>query len=174
MGHRKFTTIQKSCGWTYAYRKIMERFGADQTDQVFDKAQELYRSFALRYSNETGIRGGHIKGAVAIASLYIPLSELIGKEQAVDWITGKMFSEKAGFQRKWHCNTNREKRFDLLTCPYVQVFKELGCIEVCPAVCVQDDLSFSGMKNGVIFERKGTLGRGDDCCDFCFKIEVNK
>lgn len=26
------------------------------------------------------------------------------------------------------------------------------------------------MKNGVIFERKGTLGRGDECCDFCFRI----
>ena len=147
---------------------------------------------------EKGIRKGHIMGAVTIASIYIPLSDIVGKREAVNmiaeamkpasvakhdkieklpapiymkvagFITSKMFSEKAGFRRRWHCDTKYEKRYELLTCPYVETFKELGCPEVCPAVCIQDDLSFGNMKNGVIFERKGTLGRGDECCDFKF------
>lgn len=200
MKHRRFTTIQKSCGWELGYKKATEMFGRDRADELFDKAAELNKSFQSRYSREKGIRKGHMMGAAAISALYIPLSELATKDDAVNFITkimkpasivkhnkieklpapvymkvagfitGKMFSEKAGFKRNWHCNTNYEKRYDLLTCPYVQVFSELGCPEVCPAVCIQDDISFGNMKNGVIFERKGTLGRGDGCCDFCFRI----
>lgn len=41
------------------------------------------------------------------------------------------------------------KAFDLLTCLYVETLSELGCPEVCPAVCIQDDISFGNMKNGL-------------------------
>lgn len=197
---RKLTMVQKSCGWSQAYIMIAEMYGSDQADKMLSIASKSYDDYQERYKQETGIRRGHIMGAAAIAALYIPLSELIGKEEAVSFmaeamkpvsiakhkkierfpaplfmimagvITERVFGEKAGFKRKWHCNTNREKKYDLLTCPYVETFNELGCPEVCPAVCIQDDISFGSMKNGVAFERKGTLGRGDECCDFCFRI----
>lgn len=200
MRQRRFTTIEKSCGWKAIYGIVLERFGRNQAEELFDEASELHQNFQFRYSNEKGIRKGHVMGAVAISAIYVPLADLVGQQEAVNliaeamkpasiakhdkiekfpapiymrvagFITSKMFSEKAGFQRKWHCNTNLEKRYDLLTCPYVEVFQELGCPEVCPAVCIQDDVSFGNMKNGVIFERKGTLGRGDECCDFCFRV----
>ena len=199
MRNRRFTTVQISCGWKQIYKTIFEKYGQERTDMLFDNASELNERFGSRYRTERGVRKGHVMGAVAIASIFIPLSELIGKETAVDliaesmkpasfakhnkiekfpapvfmriagFITSRIFSEKAGFKRRWHCNTNREKRYDLLTCPYVQVFSDLGCPEVCPAVCIQDDISFRDLKNGVVFERKGTLGRGDECCDFCFR-----
>lgn len=202
MKNRRFTSIQKSVGWNKAYRFIVEKYGDDTADKLFDEAFDLFEKNSTGYGNERGVRKGHVMGAVAIASLYIPLSDLIGKESSVDFIaesmkptsvakhnkigkfpapvfmqiagfiSGRIFSEKAGFKRRWHCNTNHEKRYDLLTCPYVQVFSELGCPEVCPAVCIQDDISFRNLKNGVIFERKGTLGRGDECCDFCFKRQI--
>ena len=202
MKNRRFTSIQKSVGWNKAYRFIVEKYGDDTADKLFDEAFDLFEKNSTGYGNERGVRKGHVMGAVAIASLYIPLSDLIGKESSVDFIaesmkptsvakhnkigkfpapvfmqiagfiSGRIFSEEAGFKRRWHCNTNHEKRYDLLTCPYVQVFSELGCPEVCPAVCIQDDISFRNLKNGVIFERKGTLGRGDECCDFCFKRQI--
>ena len=202
MKNRRFTSIQKSVGWNKAYRFIVEKYGDDTADKLFDEAFDLFEKNSTGYGNERGVRKGHVMGAVVIASLYIPLSDLIGKESSVDFIaesmkptsvakhnkigkfpapvfmqiagfiSGRIFSEEAGFKRRWHCNTNHEKRYDLLTCPYVQVFSELGCPEVCPAVCIQDDISFRNLKNGVIFERKGTLGRGDECCDFCFKRQI--
>lgn len=200
MGRRRFNTVQRSCGWKYTYDQIAAEFGDECAGELFDHASELYSRYSTRYKNEKGIRRGHILGAVTISSLYIPLAKLTGKEKAIDlitesmkpdsiakhnkigrlpapvfmraagFITGRIFSEKAGFKRNWHCNTNREKRYDLLTCPYVKTFNELGCPEVCPSVCIQDDISFGNLKNGVVFERKGTLGRGDSCCDFCFRI----
>lgn len=200
MGRRSFNTVQRSCGWKHAYEHIAAEYGNESAEELFEKASELYGTYSTRYKGEKGVRKGHVLGAVSISSLYIPLSELTGKEEAAaliaesmkpasvakhnkierlpapvfmrvaGFITGRVFSEKAGFKRNWHCNTNREKRYDLLTCPYVQTFSELGCPEVCPSVCIQDDISFGNLKNGVVFERKGTLGRGDSCCDFCFRI----
>lgn len=197
---RSFSVIQKACGWTHIYQKMISLYGIDKTTILFNNAFELQKEFQLRYQKARGINKGHINAAVAVASLYLPLSQLLGKDKAVEeiaramkpasvakhnkiqrlppkvfikvagFITGKVFGEKAGFKRNWHNNTNREKRYDLLTCPYVQVFNDLGCPEVCPAVCIQDDISFGNMKNGVIFERHGTLGRGDKCCDFWFRI----
>lgn len=199
MKHRKFTTIQKSCGWKQLYSTVSEKYGQESADKLLDIAFGLYEKNGARYSSERGVRKGHVMGAAAIASIYKPLSELTGSELAVEciaesmkpssvakhnkiekfpapvfmriagFITSRLFSEKAGFKRKWHSNTTREKSYDLLTCPYVQVFSDLGCPEVCPAVCIQDDISFRNLKNGVVFERKGTLGRGDSCCDFCFR-----
>lgn len=200
MSRRRFNTVQKSCGWKHAYDHIKAKYGAVCADELFDRASELYGTYSSRYKGEKGVRKGHVLGAVSVSSLYIPLSELTGKGEAKDliaesmrpvsvakhnkierlpapvfmrvagFITGRIFSEKAGFKRNWHCNTNREKSYDLLTCPYVKTFNELGCPEVCPSVCIQDDISFGNLKNGVVFERKGTMGRGDSCCDFCFRI----
>ncbi|MBR4342943.1 MAG: L-2-amino-thiazoline-4-carboxylic acid hydrolase [Lachnospiraceae bacterium] len=201
MSSRKFTTIQKTCGWKQVYLLMTEQIGVDRTEVLFDKASELYREYQERYKNEKGIRKGHIMGAASAAALYFPLSGIVEKKEAIDiiaeamkpvsvakhnkiekfpsalfmriagMITKKIFSEKAGFKRRWHCNTNKEKRYDLLTCPYVETLNKIGCPEVCPAICIQDDISFGNMKNGVVFERKGTLGRGDDCCDFCFRVK---
>lgn len=197
---RHFTLIQRNSGWPLIYKKMLNMFGTEKTSALFDNAFELQKQFQPRYQAAKGINKGHINAAVTIASLYLPLSQLLDKDKAVEeiaqamkpasiakhnkiqklppklfikvagFITGKVFSEKAGFKRNWHCNTNSEKRYDLLTCPYVQVFNDLGCPEVCPAICIQDDISFSNMKNGVIFERHSTLGRGGKCCDFWFKI----
>ncbi|WP_081667805.1 L-2-amino-thiazoline-4-carboxylic acid hydrolase [Butyrivibrio sp. WCD2001] len=200
MNIRKFNTIQKSCGWLQTYRILSEKYGLDQTEKLFENASESYDKYKERFKQVRGIQKEHTLAAVAVSSLYMELVKLMNKEDAVEllseamkpasiskhnkierlpapvfmkvagFITGKIFSEEAGFKRKWHCNNNHEKRYDLLTCPYVNVFSELGCPEVCPAVCVQDDISFGNMKNGVCFERKGTLGRGNECCDFCFRI----
>ena len=86
-------------------------------------------------------------------------------------VSGIMYSEKARFKRVWHCNSNKERRYDLLSCPYVDVLTAMGCPEACRAICIQDDYSFQNMKNGVAFLRTKTLGRGDDCCDFGFGVK---
>lgn len=197
---RRFTKEQISGGWKEAYHILIHKLNKTETETIFDSADKLYHEYIKRYQKEKGIRKGHVMCAVSVAALYMSLSSVMDKNIAISIIEASMkpasiakhkkierlpahlfmkiagvitsivFGEKAGFKRKWHCNTNREKKYDLLTCPYVETLSELGCPEVCPAVCIQDDISFGNMKNGVVFERAGTLGRGDHCCDFCFKI----
>lgn len=60
MSSRKFTTIQKSCGWKQVYLLMTEQIGVDRTEVLFDKASELYREYQERYKNEKGIRKDHI------------------------------------------------------------------------------------------------------------------
>ena len=197
---RKFNMIQNTSGWPAVYEQSVGIFGQAKADAIFDRALELTEKYENDYRDSNGIHRMHIMAAIAEGSLYLPLKEELGPEKAArileeaakptavakhnkierlpphlfikvaGLITSTMFGEKAGFKRKWHCNTAAEKRFDLLTCPYVEVLTKMGCPEVCPSICIQDEYSFSGMKNGVLFERTKTLGRGDNCCDFCYRI----
>ena len=197
---RKFSAIEKTVGWPLIYKQANDLLGQKKTEKIFLEAIRLSEKYQKDHKDRKGINKMHIQAAIAIGALYLPLKEEFGSETAVQMledaekplsvmkhdkieklpaslfmkvayvITSAVFGEKAGFKRKWHCNTAKERRFDLLTCPYVETLREMGCPEVCGAICVQDDISFSDMKNGVLFERTKTLGRGGDCCDFCFRI----
>lgn len=43
----------------------------------------------------------------------------------------------------------------------------LGCKELTSTFCLSDDRVYGDMC-GIAFERKGTIGRGNDKCDFYF------
>ena len=195
---RDMNTIQKACGWKEIYDAVQKAYGKEKADAAVKQAEELYTAYTARYADRKGINKGHVFGAIAIGSIYLPLKDLFGQERTIKLlseamrpasiakhnkienfppkmfmriagiITNTMFSEKAGFKRRWLVNNGREKRYDLLTCPYVEVLTAMGCPEACAIACIQDDYSFRNMKNGVIFPRRKTLGRGDDCCDFGF------
>lgn len=54
---------------------------------------------------------------------------------------------------------------DVLKCPYKEYLDELGCPELITAFCDSDNYSYGNLR-GVRFIRKGTLGYGDNKCDF--------
>lgn len=78
-----------------------------------------------------------------------------------------MFTEEAGFKTKEYEHDNRHYRVDVLQCPYMKYCELLGCKELTGTFCLSDDLIYGNMC-GITFERKGTLGRGSDRCDFNF------
>ena len=45
-----------------------------------------------------------------------------------------------------------------------------NCPELCRCFCDSDDITYDGMHPKLYWHRTKTLGRGDDCCDFCLKI----
>lgn len=59
-------------------------------------------------------------------------------------------------------------KLDVFQCPCATICIEQGCPEIARLFCIRDDISYKDMR-GVEFIRKGTLGRGDDCCDFLFR-----
>ncbi len=85
-------------------------------------------------------------------------------------IAGTAFGNKAGFERVDLSKDKKEVRFDVTSCPYVRIMKELGCLEACPIVCRQDEYTYGAMR-GVVFERTTTIGRGDEKCDFCYRLK---
>lgn len=54
-------------------------------------------------------------------------------------------------------------------CPYHDACVRYGCLELCRCFCDSDDITYDGMHPKLLWRRTKTLGRGEDCCDFCLK-----
>lgn len=82
-----------------------------------------------------------------------------------DPLTKKKFGPNNGFENKFYPNQKNEFRMDVLSCPYVRYFTELGCPELTQIYCANDDRVYGNLP-GIEFRRKGTLGTGAERCDF--------
>lgn len=85
-----------------------------------------------------------------------------------DPMTVKKFGQNSGFQNRFYPKKKGEYRMDVLACPYCRYFTELGCFELTKIFCDNDERGYGNLP-GLIFERKGTLGKGAECCDFCIR-----
>ena len=84
--------------------------------------------------------------------------------------TPKPFGETAGFAAREIQTSGGVWRIDMTRCPYHDTCVQYGCPELCPSFCDSDDITYNGMHPKLSWHRTKTLGRGDDCCDFCLKI----
>ena len=84
--------------------------------------------------------------------------------------TPKLFGETAGFAANEIQTSGGVWRIDMTRCPYHDTCVQYGCPELCPSFCDSDDITYNGMHPKLFWHRTKTLGRGDDCCDFCLKI----
>lgn len=82
-----------------------------------------------------------------------------------DPMTRKKFGQNCGFQNRFYPNQKGEYRMDILACPYCSHFTELGCFELTKIFCDNDERGYGNLP-GIRFERKTTLGKGGECCDF--------
>ena len=80
---------------------------------------------------------------------------------------GTMFNGDAGFQFEEIEYDSRHYKVDVLQCPYMKYCELLGCKELTSTFCLSDDRVYGDL-SGITFERKGTIGRGSDKCDFYF------
>ncbi|MDO8963745.1 MAG: L-2-amino-thiazoline-4-carboxylic acid hydrolase [Coriobacteriia bacterium] len=85
-------------------------------------------------------------------------------------IRGEMAKEcpPEGWDLVWIENSRDAIRWDVHRCYYVDVFTKLGVPELVAPYCNTDDYVYDGASKAYSWERKLTLGRGDDRCDFCF------
>ena len=196
----EFNKTQKRYRWPFLETELKGRIGEDRTAELFDEAQSLSSQFSERYGKQKGAKGLHVSAAYNIAAIYIPLRKALGADEAIKlldevWkpgalekkakldrfppkvfialcrrIAGSMFGNKAGFEQEDISKDRTEVRFNIHSCPYVRIMTELGCAEACPIVCRQDEYSYGDMK-GIVFERTKTIGRGDEICDFCYRLK---
>ncbi len=82
-------------------------------------------------------------------------------------LIGTAFNGEAGFRFEEIEYDSRHYRVDVLQCPYVKYCELLGCKELAATFYLSDDRVYGDMC-GITFERKGTIGRGGDKCDFYF------
>ena len=82
-----------------------------------------------------------------------------------DPITKKKFGSDCGFKNRFYPKEKGAYRMDILECPYKKYLTELGCPELTKIFCDNDERIYGNLP-GLRFERKGTLGKGADRCDF--------
>jgi hypothetical protein len=58
--------------------------------------------------------------------------------------------------------------YNVRRCFYLDTLTDHGAAELTPVFCGADDLVFSALGPAVDWRRSGTLGRGQDRCDFCW------
>lgn len=83
----------------------------------------------------------------------------------------KSFGEKSGFEMIEHQVKGKECHIDMIKCPYFTNCSAYGCPELTTVFCNSDDVSYGNMHPNLSWERKKTLGRGNDYCDFILKIK---
>ena len=83
-------------------------------------------------------------------------------------MTKKVFGAGNGFQNVFYPKKKGEYRMDVVSCPYCRYLTELGCPEITKVFCENDDRIYGNLP-GLKFERKGTLGKGAEKCDFCIR-----
>lgn len=84
--------------------------------------------------------------------------------------TPKLFGTAAGFAAREIQTTGGVWRIDMTRCPYHDACVQYGCPELCPCFCDSDDITYDGLHPQLVWHRTKTLGRGNDCCDFCLKL----
>jgi hypothetical protein len=70
-----------------------------------------------------------------------------------------------GWDTEWVETSDQCVAYDIHGCPYLEVLRANGAPELTPVFCKWDDATFGDLP-GISWERTGTLGRGDDHCDF--------
>lgn len=85
--------------------------------------------------------------------------------------TPKLFGTAAGFAATEFQTTGGVWRIDMTKCSYHDTCVRYRCPELCPCFCDSDDITYDGMHPKLLWRRTKTLGRGDDCCDFCLKLK---
>ena len=105
-----------------------------------------------------------ILGLLRVPGLYRKVPGIFSSQ------TPKLFGETAGFAAREIQTTGGVWRIDMTQCPYHDACVRYGCPELCPCFCDSDDITYDGMHPKLCWHRTKTLGRGDNCCDFCLKL----
>ena len=144
--------------------QIMPGIAAYETLQTVMPKEEALRT----------VHGYVEERAYRLKKIFLRLMRIPGLYKKVPGIfaaqTPKFFGISAGFEANEIRTTGGVWRIDMTRCPYHDVCVRCGCPELCHCFCDSDDITYDGLHPKLIWQRAMTLGRGDDCCDFCMKV----
>jgi hypothetical protein len=74
-----------------------------------------------------------------------------------------------GWETKIVADTRDCFEFHTYRCFYHDILRRYGAPELTSVLCKTDDWLAEALAPAIRWERTGTLGRGDDHCDFCYR-----
>ena len=137
----------------------------------------VYETLQLVMSKDEALQTVHYyveRHARQLKKIFCRLMRIPGLYRLVPGIfakqTPKHFGEAAGFAATAFQTGGGVWRIDMTQCPYHDVCVQYHCPELCHCFCDSDDITYDGLHPRLYWHRTKTLGRGDDCCDFCLKL----
>ena len=127
-----------------------------------EKAYEIVNDAAVKMTSGVGKRLAVIMRIPGMKDLFVKIW---------DPLTRKMFGPENGFENVFYPKQKNEFKMDILFCPYVKYFTELGCPELTKIYCANDERVYGNLP-GIEFRRNGTLCTGARCCDFYIRKKV--
>jgi hypothetical protein len=76
---------------------------------------------------------------------------------------------KEGWDFTWLEDSDQALAFNATHCFYLDMLTQYGAPELTAAFCSTDDLLANAFPESIRFVRKGTLARGDPCCDYRYE-----
>lgn len=145
-------------------RQILPGIAAYETLQTVMPKDEALRT-VHGYVEQLAVRAHRsLAAALRVPGLYRLVPGIFVKS------TRTAFGPAAGFAATELRTDSTTWRIDMTKCPYHDTCVQYGCPELCPCFCDSDDISYADLHPKLLWHRTKTLGRGDDCCDFCLKI----
>ncbi len=144
-------------------RQILPGIAAYETLQAVMPKEEAYQTVHAYVEVHAREARKSIEKAIRFPGLYrlVP--------GAFCLFTHRLFNEAAGFAAVEHQTSGGVWRVDMTKCPYHDTCVRYGCPELCPCFCDSDDIAYDHLHPKLLWHRTKTLGRGDDCCDFCLR-----
>ena len=188
---------EKLGGFSYLLGELRKKLGEEQTDILINDAVKLCNELCDKYKGLSKKEKLHTEQMIfPRAAIYLQMIKYISREEAISLIEESvkigvepdrnrlhaatmlpfirplffMFNGDAGFKLEEIEADNRHYRVDVLQCPYMKYCELLGCKELTGTFCLSDDRVYGNMCS-IAFERKGTIGRGSDKCDFYFYMD---
>ncbi len=81
----------------------------------------------------------------------------------------KFYYPETGWEIRWDEDSSQRMAFNISRCFYLDVLSAYGVPELTPMFCETDDRLAESFPSQIRWRRKGTLGRGDSLCDFCYE-----
>jgi hypothetical protein len=92
-----------------------------------------------------------------------------GLMRAVIKVVMRLNFPAEGWETEWVETSGDEISFNMTRCFYLDVLDSYGVPELTAQYCRMDDLVYEDVSPHVKWDRKHTLGRGEECCNFRFE-----
>jgi hypothetical protein len=75
----------------------------------------------------------------------------------------------SGWETEWVEDSSQRIAFNIHRCFYMDTLTAYGAPELTRLFCQMDDVVYEVLPPSIQWERTGTLGRGNEVCDFCYR-----
>ncbi len=75
----------------------------------------------------------------------------------------------AGWETEWIEDSDQRIAFNIHRCFYLNTLTTYDAPELTRLFCQMDDVVYEALPPSIRWERTGTLGRGNEVCDFCYR-----